>query len=224
MLNFSTVLSDFPTTGHVFDISGKVDGNAQKFNVTLACGTAGYSDIALMIDCNINDGKIIRTSLTNGAWSQAESDENLAPGADSNPLKRGEDFEIYILVGDDRFHVSINEKAYCTFKFQLPVNSIRSVNVSGDVECLTKVDHIKVFPLIYPLINTDTENVVFSAHIPRNYEPGHVIALTGTAFGNPQGEFVIFFMEEDTSRQLIHFNPRFDQQEVVINTMLGDEE
>lgn len=219
MSNFLSVLSELPSTGHVFIVSGKTTFNAQKFNVSLMCGKAPNSDIALMLFCNFGDGKLVRSSLVNGNWSNSEDSSSL-----SNPAQRGEEFTFHILVGDDRFHVSVNGQAFCTYNFKTPTKEIRAISVSGDVENVTQVDHRLVFPSIYPLVNNDTSDVTYSGIIPRKFKPGHVSIISGVVTGNPQGEFVIFFLENDSNRQLIHFNPRFDHQDVVINTMNGYDE
>jgi hypothetical protein len=219
MSNFLSVLSELPATGHVFIVSGKTSFNAQKFNVSFMCGKAGNSDIALMLFCNFADGKIARASLVNGNWNESE-DFSIV----SNPVKRGEEFSFHVLIGDDRFHVSINGEAFCTYSFKTPLKEIKAISVSGDVENITQVDHRLAFPKIYPLVNNDTPDVTFSGIIPRKLKPGHVSIISGIVTGNPQGEFLVFFCENDSNRQLIHFNPRFDQQDVVINTMHGYDE
>lgn len=223
MTNFVSVLSDFPATGHAFIISGKTSQNAQKFSVSLACGKAGNSDIALMLYVDLAGGEVTRSSLINGNWSARESDENCTSNP-SNPIRRGENFTIYVLLGDSRFHISINDKSFCTYDFKGALKEIRAVSVSGDVDSVTQMDHRLVFPSLYPLVNNDTPDVVYSGFIPRKYAPGQVVLISGIATGNSQGEFVVMFNENDSSRQLIHFNPRFDQQDVVINTMNGDDE
>jgi hypothetical protein len=216
---FLSVLSEFPATGHVFIVSGKTSFNAQKFNVSFMCGKTGNSDIALMLFCNFGDGKVARASLVNGNWNESEEYSKT-----SNPVKRGEEFTFHVLVGDDRFHVSINGEAFCTYSFKMPVKEIKAISVSGDVEIITQVDHRLAFPTIYPLVNNDTPDVTFSGIFPRKLKPGHVSIISGIVTGNPQGEFVVFFCENDSNRQMIHFNPRFDQQDVVINTMHGYDE
>jgi len=223
MLNFLSVLSDFPASGHAFFISGKTSYDAQKFCVSLACGKTGSSDIAMMLVINFAEGKIVRSSLVNGNWTDGECDENLTSKV-SNPIRRGDKFKIYILIGDGCFNVSINGEAFCNYKCKIPPKEIRAISVTGDVEAVTQMDHRLVFPTLYPLVNNDTPDVVFSGFISRKYEPGHVILISCVASGNPQGEFVIMFFENDTCRQLIHLNPRFDQQSVVINTMHSDDD
>lgn len=222
MVNFQSVLSDFPATGHVFIISGRTSDGAQKFDVSLACGKSNC-DIALKLDVNIAENVISRSSLVGGNWSSVEDDENLTSNA-RNPVKSDDDFTIYILISDERFHVSVNEKPFCTYNYKVPVKSIRAVSVSGDVDCISQMDHRLVFPLLYPLVNNDTPDIAFSGYIPKKFQPGHVVVVTATPSGSPQGEFVIMFTENDCARQLIHFNPRFDEQTVVMNTMNGCDE
>lgn len=214
------LLSQIPSTGHAFTISGKTTANAQKLEVFLSNGSA---NVALMLTTDFNNGQLVRRSCVNGMWTDGESDENLTSNI-SNPLKRGDAFSFYILVGDSRFHVSINGQKFCTYDFKMALQEIRVAGVSGDVEVVTQVDHRLVFPTLYPLVNNDTPDISFSAFIPEKYKPGHIVSITGTVNGNPSGEFVIMFNENDSCRQLIHFNPRFDQQNVVMNTMHGDDE
>ena len=216
-------MSDFPATGHAFIVSGKTSYDAQKFCVSLACGKTANSDIAMMLVVNISDGKIVRSSLINGNWTDGECDENLTSNS-INQIRRGDKFTFYILVGDSSFNVSVNGSTFCTYKFKLAPKDIRAISVSGDVETITQMDHRLVFPYLYPLVNNDTPDLVFSGFIPRKYEPGHVTLISGVANGNPQGEFVIMFFENDSCRQIFHLNPRFDQQSVIINTMHGDDE
>lgn len=222
MFNFLSFLSDSPATGHVFIVSGKASFNGQQLTVSLNCGKPGSSDVALLLLVNF-DGKISRTSLVNGAWSEYEDEANLTTQV-ANQIKRGDDFTIYVLVGDNRFHVSIDGESFCTYNFRVAPKEIRAVSVSGDVDSVTQMDHRLVFPSVFPLVVSDTPDLVYSGFVPRKFQPGQVIVISGVASGNPQGEFVVFFCENDTQRQLIHLNPRFDQQEVVINTMLGDDE
>ncbi|CRK90519.1 CLUMA_CG004146, isoform A [Clunio marinus] len=216
-----------PATGHVLIISGKVSENAQKFSISLAHqkeeNPYENSDVAFMFVCEFDQGKIVRSSIVNGNRSVAESTENLTSNK-LQPIESGGEFTICILVGDDRFHVSIDDEAFCFFKFKMPVSEIKAISVSGDLDNVSQLDHRLIFPMLYPLVNKDVPDIVFSSFIPKEYKPGHVVLISGIASGNPEGEFVIMFNENGRSRQLIHLNPRFDQQSVVMNTMLDDDE
>lgn len=222
-MNFVSVLSDSPALGHAITVSGKATYNAERFSVSLTSGKAPNSDVAMMIAVDFSQNKIQRSACVNGTWSECEGSEHCT-GDPSNPIKRGESFKIYILVGDDRFNVSIDDEQFCSFAFKFPVKNIKAIVVNGDLEAVTQADQRKVFPVVYPIVSSDFDDIVFSGFIPRKYSPGNVVVLTGVPSANPSGEFVIMFNEDDCRRQLIHFNVRFDEQSVIINTMHDDDE
>jgi hypothetical protein len=216
MSNFKcTTLCEALSFGHVIIVSGKTTQSTEKFNISLACGKESNSDIALMVFGNLSEDKIVRTTMLNGGWGESED-------FGDNPIKRGEEFTIYIVVGDDKFHIAIDDEAFCTFKFRIDPKQIKAV-FANDLDVVTQIDHRLVFPLTYPLVQ-DIPDIVYSGIISKNFRPGHVIAISGCFSGSLSGEFVVLFCENDTTRQLIHFNPRFDTNEVVINTMHGYDE
>lgn len=214
-------MSEFPAFGHSFIVSGKTLPNANSLTVALTCGKVPNSDVALMIWADFNERRIKRNSFIGGVWTASESTENIT-GSALCPIEQESGFIIYILIGDDKFHVSIDGEPFCTYAFKMPVKSIMMISVGGDLECVSQADHRKVFPFVYPLSNNDYDNIVFEGFIPKHYAPGHVVVISGVVGGNPGGEFVIMFNEEGSTRQLIHFNARFSEGSVVMNTMHED--
>lgn len=224
MFNFIASLSDFVQVGHILIISGFSTNNAQNFKIILSCGKNDAANAALKISPNFNNsGKILRSSQIDGNCICEDDEENLTSES-ALTLNRGEMFTFAILVGDDRFHVALNDFQFCVYKFQLACNQIRSLIVSGDVETLIKVNHVKTFPFVFPSIKSDCEDLAFEGFIPREFEAGDVVTIEGVVNGKSDGEFVISFFEDETCRELIHFNPRFDERSVVMNTMDVDEE
>lgn len=73
----------------------------------------------------------------------------------------------------DRFHISVNDKAYCTYKYRLPVADIKTIAVNKDVQYVNQIDHRSVFPSPYPLLLTGANNVDFSNDVPRHYKAGN---------------------------------------------------
>lgn len=214
---FLSTLCEPLSAGHVIIVTGKTTQSTERFNISLACGTEPESNIALMVFANFRDreDKIVRTTYLNGGWGESED-------SGDNPIKRGDEFTVYIMVGDDKFHISIDDEAFCTFKFMIDPKQIKAIAVN-DLDTVTQMDHRLVFPLVYPIVH-DPENLAFSGIISKNFRPGHVIVVQGSISGNGEGEFVVLFCENGTSRQLIHFNPRFDARECVVNTMHADDE
>lgn len=130
----------------------------------------------------------------------------------------GDTFQVYIFVGDDRFHIALNGAPYCTFKFRLPLEEIRCLAVDKDVQYIHQIDHRQTFPSPYPPVQITDSNNSFSNDVPKPFSPGHVLVITAIPFGNANGSFIIRFTQGDTKRESLHFNPRFDQKVVVRNS------
>ncbi|CAG9808527.1 unnamed protein product [Chironomus riparius] len=228
MYNFHEVLSDSVRVGHIFVISGYSARFANSLKILLACGKAENSNVALSLETKFADRKIIRSAFVGGNFVNEECDSensNLSNLSYENsmPLRPGEQFTFCILVGDDRFHIAVNDASYCQYKYQTSPEQIRSIMIYGDMDALVKVNHLKMFPFIYPNIQSDYEDLAFESFIPKQYGPGHLTLITGTVNGKSDGEFIIMFTQDETKRQLIHFNVRFDETAVVMNTMDAEE-
>lgn len=222
MLNFISILSDTVKVGDFFIISGYSSKNAQNIKILLACGKSENSNIALKISQNF--GKILRSAIVNGNSLCEENEENLTCSSNFSPPQAGDLFTFCILVTDDRFHISVNDEEFCFFKFQMPSNLIRSVMVSGDVEVINKANHVRTFPFLFPSIKSDYEDLAFESFSPREFEAGDVVVVQGVVEGKPDGEFKVMFLEDETLRELVHFNVRFDERSVVMNNMDCEEE
>lgn len=226
MYHFLEVLSDSVKVGHIFVISGYSGRFANSLKILLSCGKVEDSNAALSLETKFADRKIIRSAFVGGNFVNEEcSSGEIANLSYENamPLRPGEQFTFCILVGDDRFHIAVNDASYCQYKFQISPEQIRSIMIYGDMDALVKVNHLKMFPFIYPNIQSDYEDLAFESFIPNQYAPGHLTLITGNINGKSDGEFVIMFTQDETKRQLIHFNVRFDETAVVMNTMDAEE-
>jgi Galactoside-binding lectin len=221
-MNFVSVLSEAPAYNDTIIIGGTVTAEAEKFWVSLAAGKEANANVALMLTVNFGEGQITRTSLVNGNWNAVESAENLSSSV-ANPIEKGERFLITILIAESQFHVSINDQSFCVYDFQMPAQDIRAVIVNGDVQVLSAVDHRTTHPEEYPIV-AEMDDVAFNSFIPRKFSAGHVVVLSGMPIGSDEGGFIVMFRENNSFRQLIHINVRFDESSVVMNTMHGDSE
>lgn len=130
----------------------------------------------------------------------------------------GDEFQFYILVGDDRFHVAINGSPYCTYPFRTAIEDIRAITVDKDVQEIYQIDHRQAYPSPYPLIQVSDPRTTFSNDIPKPMVPGHVTVITAIPFGSAKGFFKLRFCEGDTKKQALHFNARFDSKVLVRNS------
>lgn len=143
-------------------------------------------DIQLSILVNFREDSIKRCSRIEGVWHE-ECNENLAQEFPTIPIICGEFFRFYILVGDDRFHISINGRDYCFFEFKAPLFEIHTISLNGDIQIVSQVDHRRIYPSLLPMIQFDDRRMAFSADVPRLFTPGNVIVITGIPSGNPNG-------------------------------------
>ena len=101
----------------------------------------------------------------------------------------------------------------------MPLEEIHAVNVVGDVQCITRVDHRKAYPSPWPIIQEDIKTDAFSGDVPRQYMPGHVMIITAIPCGNPVGSFSLRFTEGTSKKQIFHMSARFNQRSTVFNGM-----
>lgn len=209
--NFSGYLLESPKVGHVFVISGKTIEGARVFKLELSSGKSSEDDIPLQFLIRFNRDDVQTNSLCSGNWGEIQTHEN--------PIVSGWDFKFYIMMGDVNFHVAINEEPFCTYKYRIPLCHIKVVKVDGDIEKVSQVDHRMVYPTPWPQIQAEFKKISFSGDFPRPFRPGQIVVITGIPTGNPIGSFFIRFNEGTSKKQRFHFNPRFDEQQVVVNSM-----
>ncbi|XP_070505952.1 32 kDa beta-galactoside-binding lectin-like [Chironomus tepperi] len=195
MFNFVQVLSDSVKNGQYFQIAGISKTKAQTITILFSTGRTQTSDYVLKIDVDFNKSKIIIN----------ESSEN------EIPTGSGEEFEFIVSVDNDYFQINFNDNNLCEYQTQAYADEITSVIIYGDLERLLKVNH---FNKEYPKTTNDCPNLALECFIPIKYQPGHVIVISGQC----TEEFHVDFPESHKIRKLIHFNVRFREKSVVMNT------
>lgn len=210
--------------GQIFVIGGRIIDGAARLEVNFASGKMDDAPIPLQIVANFQDDTIVRNTKIDGrTWGKAEERENLDDPKMINPLLPGENFQFYILVGDSKFHITINGFPFCTYTYRMALNDIRTIIVQKDVQFITQIDHRQAYPFPRPIVQFDDPIFVFSNDTPKNFTAGHVIIVTGIPYGNPKGMFLIRFTEnENLEKQVLHFNPRFEDSVIVRTHALGD--
>ncbi|XP_070505951.1 32 kDa beta-galactoside-binding lectin-like [Chironomus tepperi] len=195
MYNFVEILSDFVKIGQSFEICGTTLPEAEKFSISFTNGTASDAEKVLNIDVDFSNNKVIINK-------ELENDVS---------LESGSKFEFQILVDNDNFDINLNGSNLCEYKWQTAPDMIRAVIINGDVASLTKMNHLSED---YPKIAENEDILGFESFTPIKYQPGHVISISGHC----TEEFYLTFLENNTNRQMIHFDVRFEENTVVMNT------
>ncbi|XP_053962692.1 32 kDa beta-galactoside-binding lectin isoform X1 [Anastrepha ludens] len=176
------------------------------------------ADIGLRFSCFFRKDVIVRNARINGVWGEEEI-HDIEGHSLQNPIESGEFFVIYILACEEKFHISINNRPFCTFRYRLPLKSLRTIEVCEQIQVIKQIDHRAVFPYPWPAIQASDFGKAFSNDSPIMFSPGHLIVITARCFDNKKGQFIIKFLESDTKREELHFSVRFDQKAVVRNSM-----
>ncbi|XP_070504243.1 galectin-9-like isoform X2 [Chironomus tepperi] len=208
--------------GHVIVISGIARKTAENFFINFL-GDKASGDIPLHLNVVFGENEqIIRNTKINGEFGAAET----SPGMftkERNPLKSGDRFTFYILIGLDRFHISINSIHFCDYIFRASVKRIQSCQVVRDVDRIIQFDHRRTFPFTYPVAQSRLPpHLVFSNDIPAPFKEGSVLVIKGSTGGNPNGAFRIKFYVGKSEKQAFTFDVRFSQQKVARNNCVND--
>lgn len=195
--------------GHIFAIICKPIANCKNFKINF---TDGGSEIPLTIFVNLRLNEIVLNSFINFEWRESYN-------VKISSFDTGGSFKIYVLTSDTKFHVALNEREKCSYSYCTSVDSIKSIQISGELERVIQVDHRRAFPSAWPPIQNDYDTASFSSHVPYLFSPGSLIVLKMRASGDPKGQFTIRFNERGNERQLLQLNPRFADRVFVVNTM-----
>lgn len=117
---------------------------------------------------------VVRNTCQLGEWGEEERTEHLINEKVTNPLVAGEKFKIYILIGDEKFHIAFNNQSYCTYAHRMPVEEIRTLQLAYDLQVVTQIDHRTIYPSAIPAVQYDEANMIFSSDVPMLFKPGSV--------------------------------------------------
>ncbi|CAG9808528.1 unnamed protein product [Chironomus riparius] len=191
MFNFVQVLSDSVRNGQKFEITGFTKTDAKLISIIFSTGSSSYSEQVLKIDVHYSNNKIIINDAS----------------IDNFTLQNGSKFKFLILVTKDSFDIKLNGNHICEHKCF--TNKIRTVTVLGDVDRLLKINHLN---REYSKV---ANKLALESFMPIKYQAGHVIVISGQS----TDDFYIDFTEKNSTRELIHFNVRFGEESVVMNTV-----
>ncbi|PWA22344.1 hypothetical protein CCH79_00018228 [Gambusia affinis] len=215
-------------------IQGSVPEHITRFLINLLCGESDSSDVALHFNPRF-DGrdKVVFNSRKDGSWMSEEKIRRM-------PFSKGEPFELVIMITSKGFQINVNGKDFFLFPHRLPMERIRTIQVSGDVTIQTiniiggaggsgggggalpggtgggyPGDHMGGgFP------GSHLPAVPFGAGIPGGMNPKRTIIIRGLV---PYGATRMGFnlVVSRTQDIAFHLNPRVKEGVVVRNTRTG---
>jgi len=207
--------------GQLISVVGKIINNPQRFDFELTAGNGqgnDSGDIHIHISARFQGTEpvVVRNTHKRGAgWEKEERRENLFPHNILNPFKRGGDFKIDIFVDQAAFFVTIDGKPFCTFTHRLPLHTIQVINISRDIEAVYQVNQTSAQVRPWPAVNPNA----FEAFIPKQFNSGNVIVVTGVPRGYPTGDFSVNFYDGlNRFRTHFHFRANLNNRSVFLNS------
>jgi len=185
--------------GQTLIVKGTSNEDAQRFAVSLHCKSADFSgnDVPLHISVRFDEGKVVLNTYSKGEWGKEERK--------SNPMKKGEPFDIRIRGHDHKFQIMVDQKEFKEFDYRLPLGGVSHFSIDGDLR-LSKVHWGGKY---YP--------VPYESGISSGFDVGKKLYL----FATPEKKarrFNVNLLKKNGDIAL-HFNPRFDEKAVVRNAL-----
>uniref|UniRef100_A0AC34FA44 Galectin n=1 Tax=Panagrolaimus sp. ES5 TaxID=591445 RepID=A0AC34FA44_9BILA len=119
-------------------VKGRTSEDSVRFTVDL--GTSDINNaVPLHISVRFDEGKIVFNSFVKGRWGNEERK--------SNPWERGDDIEFLIRTQDSNFQIYADQKEIKEYEHRVPVSSLSSISVNGDLI----ITHIHVGDRVYPI-------------------------------------------------------------------------
>uniref|UniRef100_A0AC35FJX4 Galectin n=1 Tax=Panagrolaimus sp. PS1159 TaxID=55785 RepID=A0AC35FJX4_9BILA len=167
--------------GQTLIVKGSTIEESQRFTINLHHKTPDFAgnDVPLHISVRFDEGKIVFNSFVNGEWGKEERK--------SNPIKRGESFDIRIRSHDDRYQIFVDQKEFKDFEHRVPLSSVSHFSVDGDLYLQQIHWGGKYYPVPY---ESD-----ISLHFNPRFSEKHVVrnALQAGEWGNEEREGKMVF-------------------------------
>ncbi|XP_051512877.1 uncharacterized protein lgals4 isoform X10 [Myxocyprinus asiaticus] len=111
--------------GMALYMQGVVAHNADRFSINFKTGQSDKDDIAFHFNPRMGN-KVIMNSFRKGGWQTEEY-------ASENPFKKGEAFDILIVITSDGYKVHVKGQQHCMFKHRIPLEKVTTLHILGNV-------------------------------------------------------------------------------------------
>lgn len=207
----------FPVeAGQAVTVFGKTKVNAEAFVVKLtnARDIEDISDVHFNFSVNFKTKEVVRNSFLVGVgWGKEEKSENLLTGGELNTIKMGHTFKIDIEVYEKLLLVFVDNRPFCSFALRKPLHEIQKVVVSGDVEKVFGIDHLKIISDTFQ----PNENQAWRGLIPNAFKPVNLIVVAAVP-GDEAGSFKFNFRETLKCPILLQLTIIFDKNNLTLKS------
>ncbi|KAG9265118.1 galectin-9 isoform X1 [Astyanax mexicanus] len=220
-------------------ISGRVLPGANRFHVNLQCGSRHGADVALHFNPRYDSGSgyIVTNTLRNSQWG---SEERIHKAV----LPAGGVFTLQIMVDRASYKISVNGMHVMEYNHRIQLSMVDTIVVDGMVEVNSiafQNPHFFPQPCVpgimpgfapmqsqyaYPVGTAmpaypaaPVFSVPYKSVIAGGLQPGKNITINGVV--NHQAHRFSFNLRH-MGGVALHYNPRFDENTVVRNTLTGE--
>uniref|UniRef100_A0A8C7L179 Galectin n=1 Tax=Oncorhynchus kisutch TaxID=8019 RepID=A0A8C7L179_ONCKI len=221
--------------GKTITVTGRVLPGAQRFHVNLQCGSRGNPDIALHFNPRYDSflDVVICNTMQHSKWGSEER-EYFAT------MTRGANFTLMFLVNKDSYSIIVNGAPFMEYLHRLSFSRVDTISVDGGVEVQSIAfsnpavtspppqpgypGHPHSAPPPYtaqpPYTPKPSFVVPYKNIMAGGLYPGRNITIQGVVNHNAD-KFCINL--RFNSGVAFHFNPRFNENVVVRNSLLKEQ-
>uniref|UniRef100_A0A673WV74 Galectin n=1 Tax=Salmo trutta TaxID=8032 RepID=A0A673WV74_SALTR len=204
--------------GKTITVTGRVLPGAQRFHVNLQCGSRGNPDVALHFNPRYDGSKdvVICNTMQHSKWGPEEREYPAS-------MTRGANFTLMFLVNRDSYSVIVNGAHFMEYLHRLSFSSVDTISVDGGVE-------IQSIAFSNPAVTSPPPQPGYAVHphivvpykniIVGGLYPGRNIIIQGVVNHNADKFCVNLRFNSGVA---LHFNPRFNENIVVRNSLLKEQ-
>nr|XP_046175924.1 galectin-9-like isoform X2 [Oncorhynchus gorbuscha] len=228
--------------GKTITVTGRVLPGSQRFYVNLQCGSRGNPDIALHFNPRYDESKdvVVCNTMQHSKWG---SEEREYPAS----MTRGANFTLMFLVNRDSYSLIVNGAHFMEYLHRLSFSRVDTITVDGGVEIqsIAFSNPAVTSPPSqpgYPVHPHSAFSAAFCApglfQTPPPYtpQPSFVVPYKNIMVGGlyPGRNIIVqgvvnhnadrFYINlRFNSGVALHFNPRFNENTVVRNSLLKEQ-
>ncbi|XP_069063811.1 galectin-4-like isoform X2 [Pleurodeles waltl] len=222
--------------GKMIIVQGQVLNHIKRFALDFACSNG---DIAFHFNPRFDEGGVVVcNTLQHSCWGTEERKNYM-------PFQRGMYFEVIVNIKNHCYQVSVNGQHFLEYQHRIPLHTVHSLNISGDisVNCINftgpSMPTMHPPPYGFPSGNITSSfappsfsqcgqkpsgpitvlnpSVPFQAAIVGNFRKDHRILIVGSVKPNAD-RFHVNLKSTQSNNIMMHVNPRFREGAFVRNT------